>query len=319
MPGYSLVRACMLDSKEVGWHQAPRWFHLKFIMNCFEEKIWSLNCLCIVVCFYWLPLKLYIILRNIILKRFWYPHFIQIDTQCYYSSLHCRVQFEMRYPTLLYGPILLVILRNVPPYYVISHSSVIWNSGVQRRMDQGRVQDTPASPAVQSSMPAPRHDSTPRRTDTPSRTPERPRTPQRSPRTPVRCVRTPVRQARGYSDSTESRSCSPVSRSSSVTYPSHLPEMCLRSTSPRLWTRMPRDPFPMTRMTRVNIRRSQQLSTRSSDKLWLHQRDRLKSTPLRQNEHPGRLCWTWATRRWLTESRGWTSRRFKTRWFLQHV
>ena len=130
MPGNSLVRACMLDSKGVGWHQAPRWFHLKFIMNCFEEKIWSLSCLCIVVCFYWLPLKLYIILRNIILKRFWYPHFIQIDTQCYYSSLHCRVQFEMCYPTLLYGPILLVILRNVPPYSVISHSSVIWNSGV---------------------------------------------------------------------------------------------------------------------------------------------------------------------------------------------
>ena len=53
---------------------------------------------------------------------------------------------------------------------------------------------------------------------------------------------------------------------------SHLPEMRLRSTSPRLWIRMTRDPFPMTR---VNMRRSQQLSTRSSDKLWLHQRDRL--------------------------------------------
>ena len=56
---------------------------------------------------------------------------------------------------------------------------------------------------------------------------------------------------------------------------SHLPEMRLRSTSPCLWIRMTRDPFPMTRTTRVNIRRSQQLSTRSSDKLWLHQRDRL--------------------------------------------
>ena len=33
--------------------------------------------------------------------------------------------FEMCYPTLLYGPILLVILRNVPPYFVIYHSSVI--------------------------------------------------------------------------------------------------------------------------------------------------------------------------------------------------
>ena len=36
----------------------------------------------------------------------------------------------MYYPTLLYGPMLLVILINVPPYSVISHSSVIWNSGV---------------------------------------------------------------------------------------------------------------------------------------------------------------------------------------------
>ena len=54
MPAYSLVRACMLDSKGVGWHHAPGWFHLKCIMNCFEEKIWSLNCLCVVVCFHWL-------------------------------------------------------------------------------------------------------------------------------------------------------------------------------------------------------------------------------------------------------------------------
>ena len=105
---------------------------------------------------------------------------------------------------------------------------------LQRWMDQGTVPDTPASPAVQSSVPAPRHDSTPRRSDTPSRTPERrprtperflrtpesrPRTPQRFPRTPVRRVRTPVRQARGYNDSRESRSRSPVSRSSSVESP----------------------------------------------------------------------------------------------------
>ena len=34
-------------------------------------------------------------------------------------------------PTLLYGPILLVFLINVPPYSVISHSSVIWNSRVR--------------------------------------------------------------------------------------------------------------------------------------------------------------------------------------------
>ena len=96
---------------------------------------------------------------------------------------------------------------------------------LQRRMEQGMVPDTSASPAVPSSMPAPRHDSSYRRSDTPSGTPERrprtpePRTPQRYPRTPVRRVRTHVRQARGYSDSRDSRSRSPLSRSSSVESP----------------------------------------------------------------------------------------------------
>ena len=96
---------------------------------------------------------------------------------------------------------------------------------LQRRMDQGMVPDTSASPAVPSSMPAPRHDSSYRRSDTPSGTPERrprtpePRTPQRYPRMPVRRVRTPVRQARGYSDSRDSRSRSPLCRSSSVESP----------------------------------------------------------------------------------------------------
>ena len=96
---------------------------------------------------------------------------------------------------------------------------------LQRRMEQGMVPDTSASPAVPSSMPAPRHDSSYRRSDTPSGTPERrprtpePRTPQRYPRMPVRRVRTPVRQARCYSDSRDSRSRSPLSRSSSVESP----------------------------------------------------------------------------------------------------
>ena len=96
---------------------------------------------------------------------------------------------------------------------------------LQRRMDQGMVPEASASPAVLSSVPAPRHDSSSRRSDMQSRTPERrprtpePRTPQRYPRTPVRRVRTPVRQARGYSDSRDSRSRSPLSRSSSVESP----------------------------------------------------------------------------------------------------
>ena len=63
---------------------------------------------------------------------------------------------------------------------------------LQRLMDQGMVPDTSASQAVPSSVPAPRHDSTPRRSDTQSRTPERrPRTPE--PRTPE--PRTPQRSS----------------------------------------------------------------------------------------------------------------------------
>ena len=53
---------------------------------------------------------------------------------------------------------------------------------------------------------------------------------------------------------------------------------------------------------RVTVGRSQQLNTRSSDKLWLRQRDRLKSTLLRQSERSERLCWTWVIQRWLTVS-----------------
>ena len=93
-----------------------------------------------------------------------------------------------------------------------------------------------------------------------------------------------------------------------------LREMCVRSTSPRLWIWMTRDPFPMTMTTRVNIRRSQQQYQIFTQAVTTS-KGSFKSTPLRQNERPGRLCWTWAARRWLTESRGWTSRRFKTRWF----
>ena len=68
----------------------------------------------------------------------------------------------------------------------------------------------------------------------------------------------------------------------------------------------------MTRTMTVTVR-SQQLNTRSSDKLWLREKDRLKSTLLRQSERPERLCWTWVIRRWLTESRGWSSRLFRRR------
>ena len=101
-------------------------------------------------------------------------------------------------------------------------------------------------------------------------------------RTPVRQVRTPVRRARSCSESRESRSRSPVSRSSSV-------ESSTRDGSPVNFSPAldPRDPFLMRKTRRVTVRRSQQLNTRSSDKLWLHQRDCLKSILLRQKSFQG--------------------------------
>ena len=162
------------------------------------------------------------------------------------------------------------------------------------------VPDTSASPAVPSSMPAPRHDSSSRRSDTPSGTPERrprtpePRTPQRYPRTPVRRVRTPVRQARGYSDSRDSRSRSPLSRSSSVESPT-------------------RDVSPVNFTASMDLDDKRSISDDEDDKgehkkisaaqyqifrqAVTTSKGSFKSTPLRQNERPGRLCWTWAARR----------------------
>ena len=141
---------------------------------------------------------------------------------------------------------------------------------LQRRMDQGMVPNTSASPAVPSSVPAPRHVSSSRRSDTQSGTPERLH----------RDIPGRLSDGSGCPWDKPGVTATPeipdhVLHSLDRHQWSHLPEMRLRSTSPRLWIRMTRDPFPMTRMTRVNIRRSQQLSTRSSDKLWLHQRVRL--------------------------------------------
>ena len=135
---------------------------------------------------------------------------------------------------------------------------------LQRRMDQPSVPETSTSPAVQSSVPAPRHDSTNRRSATPARTPERrpksperflhtpqssisslvrrARAPERQARTPVRQARMPVRPAKSHSESRESRSRSPLSRSSSVESPA-------RDESPVNFTAamdpMPREPFLM--------------------------------------------------------------------------
>ena len=189
---------------------------------------------------------------------------------------------------------------------------------LQRRMDQGMVPDTSASPAVPSSVPAPRHDSSSRRSDTQSRTPERrprtpkPRTPQRYPRMPVRRVRTPVRQARGYSDSRDSRSRSPLSRSSSLESPT-------RDASPVNFTAA-MDPDDKRSISDDEDDEGEHKKISAAQYQIFRQavtasKGSFKSTPLRQSERPGRLCWTWAARRWLTESRGWTSRPFKTRWF----
>ena len=187
---------------------------------------------------------------------------------------------------------------------------------LQRQMDQGMVPDTSASPAVPSSVPAPRHDSSSRRSDTQSRTPERrprtpePRTPQRYPRMPVRKVRTPVRQARGYSDSRDSRSRSPLSRSSSVESPT-------RDASPVNFTAS-MDPDDKRSISDDEDEGEHKISAAQYQifrQAVTTSKGSFKSTPLRQSERPGRLCWTWAARRWLTESRGWTSHRFKTQWF----
>ena len=173
---------------------------------------------------------------------------------------------------------------------------------LQRRMDQGMVPDTSASPAVPSSVPAPRHDSSSRRSDTQSRTPERrprtpePRTPQRYPRMPVRKVRTPVRQARGYSDSRDSRSRSPLSRSSSVESPT-------RDASPVNFTAS-MDPDDKRSISDDEDDEGEHKISAAQYQIFRQavttSKGSFKSTPLRQSERPGRLCWTWAARRWLT-------------------
>ena len=109
---------------------------------------------------------------------------------------------------------------------------------LQRRLDLPSVPDNSISPAVQSSLPVPGHDSTNRRSATPAGSPERrPKSPERflhmpqssisslvrqakeaerQARTPVRPPRTSVRRTRNHSESRDSRSRSPLSRSSSV-------------------------------------------------------------------------------------------------------
>ena len=97
---------------------------------------------------------------------------------------------------------------------------------LQRRMDQSSVPVAPACPPAQSSAPdtsmTQHPGDQPRRLELQREDPELPRflrTPQRSTRTPDRRVRTPVRRARSCGESRDTRSSSPVSRSSSVESP----------------------------------------------------------------------------------------------------
>ena len=108
---------------------------------------------------------------------------------------------------------------------------------LQRRLELPSVPDNSISPAVQSSLSVPEHDSTNKRSATPAGSPARPKSPERflhtpqssisslvrrakeaerQARTPVRPPRTPVRRSRNHSESRDSRSHSPLSRSSSV-------------------------------------------------------------------------------------------------------
>ena len=185
-------------------------------------------------------------------------------------------------------------------------------------MDQSSVPVAPACPPAQSSAPDTRHDSTPRRSATPARTPEkRPRTherflrtPQRSTRTPDRRVRTPGRRARSCSESRDSRSSSPVSRSSSVESPVNF-TAAMDPDIKRVFSDDEDDDGDSKKISAAQYQIFIQAVSTSKGSF--------KVNPAKTSERPERLCWTWVIRRWLTESRGWTSRLFRTRWFLWHV
>ena len=108
---------------------------------------------------------------------------------------------------------------------------------LQRRMELPSVPDNSISPTVQTSLPVPERDSDNTRSATPAGSPTRTKSPvrflhtpqssisslvrrakeaDRQARTPVRPPRRPVRRSRNHSESGDSRSRSPLSRSSSV-------------------------------------------------------------------------------------------------------
>ena len=106
-----------------------------------------------------------------------------------------------------------------------------------------------------------------------------------------RRVRTPMRQAKGYSDSRDSRSHSPLSRSSSVESPTRdaSPVNFTASMDPDDKRSISDDEGEHKKISAAQYQIFRQAVTTSKGSF--------KSTPLRQSERPGRLCWTWAARR----------------------
>ena len=126
-------------------------------------------------------------------------------------------------------PLFLSIPKTINQSTLVDFMS-LWTL-LQRRLELPSVPDNSISPAVQSSLPVPEHDSDNKRSATPAGSPARTKSPERflhtpqssvsseadrQARTPVRPPRTPVRRSRNHSESRDSRSRSPLSRSSSV-------------------------------------------------------------------------------------------------------
>ena len=208
---------------------------------------------------------------------------------------------------------------------------------LQRRLELPSVPDNSISPAVQSSLPVPEHDSTNKRSATPAGSPERlqrgisirpirlralsvlssdgPRRSRDRPGLPWDHPERPWDEP-GTTASPGIQDHAPHSPDPRQWSPQH--ERSLHSTSMQLWTWIPREPFRRTRMLRVTARRSLQHNMKSLGNLSLLPRERTRSTLPRLSERPGPLCWTWVRQRFLTECPGWTSLLSRTPWHPRH-
>ena len=159
----------------------------------------------------------------------------------------------------------------------------------QRRLELPSVSDNSISPAVQSSLPVPEHDSDNKRSatragslssDGPRRPTDRPGLPWDRPERPWEDLVTTA--SPGIQDR------APHSPDPHQWSPQH--ETGLHSTSMLRWTWIPKKHFRRMRMLRATARRSLQRNMKSSGKLSLHPRERSRSTLPRLNEQPGPLC-----------------------------